>query len=127
MSQTDKPICVIEDSRAINKLFCTLLKKSGFNTISFEEADSAIEWIQTNKPRAMIIDILLPGKKSGTDILKALRELPDGDKIPAVAVTGFAQSNDREKFIDMGFDSYIAKPINTTSFVNEIKQMVGKI
>ena len=125
MGQTDKPICVIEDNKAIRKLFCTLLKKSGFETVDFEEADPAIEWLQTNTPHAMVIDILLPGKKSGTDVLKALRELPDGDEVAAIAVTGFAQGKDREKFIEMGFDSYIAKPINTASFVDEIKQVIA--
>ncbi len=125
MSQTDKPICVIEDNKAIRKLFCTLLKKSGYETVDFEFADPAIEWIQTNKPQAMIIDILLPGKKNGTDVLDALRNLPDGNKVAAIAVTGFAQGNDREKFIEMGFDSYIAKPINTASFVNEIRQVIA--
>jgi CheY-like chemotaxis protein len=125
MGQSDKPICVIEDNKAIRKLFCTLLKKSGFETVDFEFADPAIEWLQANSPQAMIIDILLPGKKSGTEVLSALRELPDGNKVPAIAVTGFAQGNDREKFISMGFDSYIAKPINTASFVDEIKQVIA--
>jgi CheY-like chemotaxis protein len=125
MSQSDKPICVIEDNKAIRKLFCTLLKKSGFETVDFELADPAIEWLQGNTPHAMVIDILLPGKKSGTDVLAALRAMPEGNKVPAIAVTGFAQGNDREKFIEMGFDSYIAKPINTASFVNEIKQVIA--
>ena len=125
MNQSDKPICVIEDNRAIRKLFCTLLKKSGYNTVDFEFADTTIEWLQDNKPQAMIIDILLPGKKSGTDILSALRSLPEGDKVPAIAVTGFAQGNDRQKFIELGFDSYIAKPINTSSFVSEIEQIIA--
>ena len=77
------------------------MKKSGYETVDFEEADPAIEWLQTALPQAMVIDILLPGKKSGTDVLGALRGLPDGDNIPAIAVTGFAQGNDREKFIEM--------------------------
>ena len=59
-----------------------------------------------------------------SEILQFTRELPWGDKIPIIAATGFAQPNDREKFMDMGFDSYIPKPINISDFVEDIKKVI---
>jgi two-component system cell cycle response regulator DivK len=57
-------------------------------------------------------------------VLELIRSLPGGDKIPVIAVTGFAQANDRDKFIALGFDSYIPKPISTATFVSEVNEVI---
>jgi CheY-like chemotaxis protein len=121
----EKLICVIEDNTPIRKLYCTLLKKSGLITVDFGNAATALEWLSTNKPDCIIVDIQLPDK-SGTEILKIIRESKDGDKIPVIAATGFAQSSDQEKFLSLGFDSYLAKPINTSTFSDDIKIIIDK-
>ena len=120
---SEAPICVIEDNVPIRKLFCTLLNKSGYTTVGFGEGKPAIEWLQQNNPQCVIVDILLPDK-NGPEILKAIRDVPEGNKIPVIAATGFAHSNDRQNFLEMGFDSYISKPINTSSFVADIKKII---
>ena len=117
-------ICIIEDNKPIRKLFSTLLKKANYETIEFADGQSIIEWLGANNmPTAFILDILLPDQ-SGTDILNIIRQKPNGVSIPIIAVTGFATTNDRQKYIDLGFDYYISKPINTTTFVEEIKQAI---
>ena len=126
MSSQEQVVCVVEDNKAIRKLFCTLLNKAGINTIDFGEGEPALEWLKNNKPIALIVDILLPGNKSGTEILAAFKQFPGTEKIPTIAVTGFAQGNDREKFLEMGFDSYIPKPINTASFGNDIREVIAQ-
>ncbi|MCX6153265.1 MAG: response regulator [Candidatus Kapabacteria bacterium] len=113
------PICVIEDNMPIRRLFCTILKKSGFITQDFADGNSAVNYLRENPVLAVICDIFLPDV-SGTDILGILRMMSGGVEIPIIAVTGFAQTNDKEKFIEMGFDYYIAKPINTSTFVSDI-------
>jgi len=117
------PICVIEDNNPIRRLFCTLLKKNGLETVDFSNGTDAIEWLKNNQPELMIIDILLPDM-NGSDILQFARALPWGNEVPMVAATGFAQPNDKEKFIEMGFDSYIPKPINIAEFVGDIKAII---
>ncbi len=117
-----KPICVIEDNKPIRKLFCTLLKKNGFETVDFGDGKSAIDWLKDNNPYGVIVDILLPDLNGG-EVLEFIRSKDGGDNIPVIAATGFAQSKDREKFIQQGFDGYISKPINTGSFVSEVKEI----
>lgn len=118
----NRPVCVIEDNKPIRKLFCTLLKKSGFETVDFGDGNSAMDWLKDNVPYGVLVDILLPDLNGG-EILEFIRSKEEGDKIPVIAATGFAQSNDRDKFIRQGFDGYIPKPINTGSFVSEVKEI----
>lgn len=116
-------ICVIEDNVPIRKLFCTLLKKSGFETADFGDGTGGLNWLKQNKPDLLIVDILLPDM-NGSDIMQTVRELDYGKELPIIAATGFAQANDKEKYLEMGFDSYIAKPINTATFVQDIKIVI---
>lgn len=120
MSNTSLPVCVIEDNTPIRRLFCTILKKAGFETVDFSDGFSAVDWLKDNATSGIIMDILLPDL-NGTELISMVRDLPNGEKVPIIAVTGFAQANDRERFMELGFDSYIAKPVNTATFVTEVQ------
>lgn len=102
-----------------------MLRKSGYETSDFADAETALQWLESNKPIGIIMDILLPDL-NGTELLGKVRSLPGFESIPIIAVTGFAQSNDRDKYIEMGFDSYIAKPINTATFVQDVAGVIGE-
>lgn len=116
-------ICIIEDNTSIRKLFATLLKKSGYEIVDFGDGESALNWLNDNTPDCLIIDILLPDR-NGTELVKIIRNLPNGDKLPLIAVTGFAHSQDKDKFINSGFDHYISKPVDTKSFVKEVESVI---
>ncbi|MDC1067630.1 response regulator [Candidatus Kapabacteria bacterium] len=119
MSDKSNPIAIVEDNTPIRKLFSTLLKKAGHQIIEFENGESAMEGLKNTSVSTIILDILLPDR-NGSDMIGELRGIKGYDKIPIIAITGFAQASDRQKFIDLGFDAYLAKPINTSSFVEEI-------
>jgi two-component system, cell cycle response regulator DivK len=120
----DLPICIVEDNKPIRKLFSTILQKSGFQIVDFGEGTAALDWLNSNKPLAVIIDILLEDF-NGTDILKRIRQNQSIASVPVIAITGFVATGDREKYLALGFDSYIPKPINTTTFVNEIEEAIN--
>lgn len=118
-----KRICVIEDSTPIRKLFCTLLRKSGYETYDFEDGISSVEWLKVNSVDIVIMDILLPDI-NGTELLKSVRAIAGYEKTPIIAITGFATANDKEKYLSMGFDSYMSKPVNTATFVKDVNEIL---
>ncbi len=124
MAENEKVICVVEDNIPNRKLFSTLLKKAGFQVIEFGDGRTSIDWLRTNKPYGVLIDILLPDV-NGIEIVKFIRTLQNGNTIPAVAVTGYGQSNDMERFISQGFDGVISKPVNTSTFVQEVIEIMN--
>lgn len=123
MSTENNPICLIEDNKAIRKMFGILLNKAGYNIQEFEDGKKAVEWLNNNTPKCIIVDILLPDM-NGTEIMNFIRKLPGGGEIPIIAVTGFAHPSDREKYLASGFDDYISKPVDTTTFANIVKQII---
>jgi two-component system alkaline phosphatase synthesis response regulator PhoP len=119
-----KSIVVVEDNAAIRKLFCTLLKKQGYEVTDFGNGESVLKELTTLKPDLMVLDILLPDI-NGTDLIGQIRAIPHCANVPAIAVTGFATEQDEMKFKELGFNGYLSKPINTDSFINEIKKHIN--
>lgn len=130
MSTENNFICLIEDNKAIRKMFGILLNKAGYQIQEFEDGKTAIEWLNSNTPKCVIVDILLPDM-NGTEIMSTIRQQQNGTGIPIIAVTGFAHPTDREKYLAMGFDDYISKPVDTTTFAKIVNQIIenktGKI
>jgi len=115
-------ICVIEDNIPIRKLYVTLLKKAGFVTYDFGDGGSSLNWLKTNNVNGIIMDILLPDI-NGNDLVKQVKSLENHKKTIVCAITGFAQDQDKEKFLNDGFSHYLSKPINTATFIDDIKTM----
>jgi DNA-binding response OmpR family regulator len=123
MTELPTTVCIIEDNAAIRKLFNIILKKHNFATVEFEEGTPAINWLRENIPSVVLCDDILPDI-NGRDIIKVLRQSAHGDKLCVIAVTGYALIADRDRYIALGFDGYIPKPINTGTFVDEIRAVI---
>jgi CheY-like chemotaxis protein len=116
-------ILIVEDNDSICKLFSFLLKKAGYNPTIFTTGKECCNWINNNLPIIVLCDISLPDM-SGVDVLEHIKKLKHTEKLSVIAVTAIARSGDKEKYLKLGFDGYIPKPINTTTFVSEIQKYI---
>ena len=118
--QKNKTICIIEDNSPNRKLFSMLIKKSGYNVADFGTAKDSLDWLSTNSVDLILLDILLPDM-NGPDVLVNIRKMEHLKETKVVAITGFTSAYDKEKFLTLGFDGFLAKPINTNTFIDEIE------
>jgi CheY-like chemotaxis protein len=125
MNNLSNLILIIEDNESICKLFSFLLKKAGYDTAIFNTGKEACDWIDSNLPTIVLCDISLPDM-NGVEVLEHIKRLNHTSKLPVIAVTAIARSGDREKYLKVGFDGYIPKPVNTTTFVSEIQKFIKK-
>ncbi|HAW09264.1 MAG: response regulator [Chloroherpetonaceae bacterium] len=121
--EKNKTFCVIEDNTPNRKLFAMLIKKSGYNVVDFENAATSLNWLNANYADLIIVDILLPDM-NGSELLKEIKQMPHLKNSVVIAITGFSSSQDRDKFLAMGFDGYISKPINTATFIADLEQFL---
>lgn len=95
------------------------IKCKGF----FNGRDLLAEYQKDHDYNVIILDIQMP-VMNGVECLNELRKI-DKD-IPVIAVTAFSMTSDRERFLDLGFTEYIAKPLVRESFEETLKRVFVK-
>jgi two-component system, cell cycle response regulator DivK len=74
--------------------------------------------------RLVLLDISLPGM-DGTEVLARIREDHSLRALPVIALTAHAMAGDRERYLGMGFDSYVTKPIvDEQILLGEIRRLL---
>jgi CheY-like chemotaxis protein len=73
-----------------------------------------------------VSDLAMPGQ-DGYALIRYVRTLPpeSGGRIPAVAITAFSEDYDSRKAYAAGFDAYVRKPINLTSFCDLVSTLAA--
>jgi len=89
-----------------------IVQKCNCVTVLAKNGKECLEILTKQKPDVILLDIMMP-VMDGFQTLRAIREKPELDDIPVIAVTAKAMIEDREIILKQGFDSYITKPINT--------------
>jgi two-component system cell cycle response regulator DivK len=82
-----------------------------------------IEQIKRKMPSFVLMDIQMP-EMSGWDALKAIRGDPAMSKLPVIALTAYAMTEDRERVMAAGFDGYIPKPITVPTFIQQVQDIL---
>lgn len=102
-------IAVVEDNPD-NRLLLQVLLGDRYAITEYETGILALEGFRTSVPELVLLDISLPGM-DGTEVLQRMKDDLELASIPVIAVTAHAMTGDRERFLAMGFDAYITKPI----------------
>lgn len=119
-----KRVLVIEDNDDNMELITFILEKNGFTTVRAENGKKGIELALKERPDFILLDIQLPDM-NGIEVLKAIRKSHTMAQIPVIAITSYAMSGDRERFLKNGCNGYIEKPINPETILSEINQVTG--
>ncbi len=102
-------VAVVDDN-ADNRLIIRTILEDQYDIQEFSSGIEAIQGFRQSKPDVVILDISLP-EMDGTEILRRIREDPELQDLPVVALTAHAMVGDREKYLAAGFNDYVAKPI----------------
>jgi CheY-like chemotaxis protein len=108
-------ILLAEDVYINQKVVISFLNKIGFSNIQVvENGQQCIDLIKNNQFDIILLDIRMP-IMNGEAVLKELIEYyqinTNKRKPYIVAVTAYCLREDKAKYLDMGFDDYIPKPI----------------
>ena len=113
-------ILIIEDNPANMQLMVYLLRAFGHDTMEAAEGEAGLKTAQQALPDLILCDLQMPGI-DGYEVARRLRLEPKLRATSLVAVTAYAMAGDREKVLAAGFNGYIAKPINSEQFVQQVE------
>jgi CheY-like chemotaxis protein len=117
-------ILLVEDNERNRKLVRTILEFRGHDVIECEDGEPSLELARAHKPALVLMDIQLP-TMDGITALGRLRADPDTAAIPVVAVTASVTPGERERVVAAGFNGYVAKPIDVSTFGDMVESHVG--
>ncbi|UXI68642.1 hybrid sensor histidine kinase/response regulator [Tahibacter amnicola] len=120
-------VLVVEDEPDTRELIRRVLLDCGAQVTTVPSAAEGLHAIQSNKPDILLSDIGMPDK-DGYQFIREVRRLPsmNGGKVPAVALTAFARSEDRTQAMLAGFQMHIAKPIEPRELVATVGSLAGR-
>jgi two-component system cell cycle response regulator DivK len=102
-------VAVVDDN-ADNRLIIRTILEDRYEVQEFSSGVEAIEGFKKSRPDVVILDISLP-EMDGTEILRRIRDDPELQDLAVIALTAHAMIGDREKYLAVGFNDYVAKPI----------------
>jgi CheY-like chemotaxis protein len=74
--------------------------------------------------RIAIIDLSMP-EMDGWQLLSTIRSNPQTAELPCVAVTAYHSTRTREDALKSGFVGYFSKPIDTSTFSQQLKKFMS--
>lgn len=125
---SNSKILLAEDNLANQELVKYVLNDLGVN---FEIKDNGLELVEEykkNKYDLILTDINMP-IMDGLEAFKQIRsyeKINNLENIPIVAVTANAIKGDEEKFLSLGMDGYLSKPINSNKLKDLLNNFLGK-
>lgn len=119
-------ILVVEDNEANQLLASAVLEREGYRVELAASAPEAVERLTANHPDLILMDIQLPGE-DGLALTRRLKAYPRTAMIPIVALTAHAMVGDREEALAAGCVGYIAKPINTRTFGDQVRSYLVSV
>jgi len=115
-----KTILYIEDNPSNLELVRRiLLGMKDVKLISAMEAQPGIRLASTELPDLILMDLHLPDI-DGFSAFEKIRSMEETSHIPIIALSADAMAEDKKKALNMGFHTYITKPIEMDSFLEEI-------
>jgi CheY-like chemotaxis protein len=103
------------------------LNQCGAEVILAGSATEALEMIASELPDVLISDIGMPGD-DGYNLIRRVRQLPvkSGGRVPAIALTAYARTEDRMQALRAGYQMHVPKPVELAELVAIVASIVQR-
>ena len=120
-------VLLVEDDADARELVTMLLESDGATVAPFETGPAALDAMNQLMPDALIVDIGLP-EYNGYAFIGRVRKLDDPNKrnLPAIALTAFGTTTDRDTALTSGFQTFVTKPFDADKLVETIADVISQ-
>ena len=118
-------LLVDDDARNIFAL-SSVLERRGMRVLAATTGTEAIELVESMPELSIVLmDIMMP-QMDGYQTMQAIRNRPDLQRLPIIALTAKAMKGDREKCLEAGASDYLAKPVNTEQLLSALRMWLHR-
>jgi PAS domain S-box-containing protein len=119
-------VLVAEDDADSAAAVTAILRLHGCETKTAPTAAECLRITGEWPTDVLICDVGLPDD-DGYGLLRRLRTLPEGERIPAIALTAYTRPEDRAKALAAGFRAHLSKPLDPESLLKELSSAVKEM
>jgi PAS domain S-box-containing protein len=125
---TGLKVLVVDDRLDARDLVRRVLEECHADVLTAATAEEALGLVQAEMPDVLISDIGMPDA-DGFELLRRVRALGPhrGGRIPAIALTAFARSEDRTRALRAGFLVHVAKPVDPSELAATVASVAGRV
>jgi len=123
-ASTGQTLLLVEDNEDNRIIYSTVLRHLGYDVIEAQDGVEAVDLARSALPDLILMDISIP-RMDGWEATRILRGDPRTQGIPIIALTAHALADDRERASEVGFSSYLAKPIEPRIVAAEVRRWIG--
>ncbi|WP_199332494.1 PAS domain S-box protein [Anabaena catenula] len=120
-------VLLVDDEADARHLLTTILGEYGAQVMAVASAMEAISALRKFHPDILVSDIGMP-QEDGYTLIRQIRTLSveEGGRIPAVALTAYARTEDRTQALLAGFQLHIPKPVNPAELAVVVANLAGR-
>ena len=119
----DSIVLVVDDDPVILKLLEVNFEMEGFTVLVARDGEEGIEVARSNQPDVIVSDIMMP-KKSGLELVVALKSDTSTSEIPIILLSAKAQNADVRTGLEAGADDYVTKPFEPLDLVDRVNRLL---
>ncbi|MCU0524536.1 MAG: ATP-binding protein [Elainella sp. Prado103] len=116
-------ILVVDDEVDTRALAAYALEQCGAQVQLAASAQEALQIVQQEPPDLLITDIGMPDM-DGYELIHAIRRLPVGGSIAAIALTAYAGESNQQQALKAGFQMHLSKPIEPADLIQAVLHLV---
>ncbi len=115
-------ILIVEDEIKLADLLMDYFKLTEYVPYQINRGDQVIAWVKEHQPKAILLDIMLPGK-DGIELCKEIRTFSN---VPILMISAKVEEIDRLLGLELGADDYICKPFSPREVVARVKAVLRR-
>ena len=122
MTDTNKKILIVEDSKNYQIILSQAFSDAGFNVSNAENGEEGLASIQKEKPDLVLLDIEMP-KMDGITMSKKLKE--SNIQVPVIFLTNMSDLKHISEAVETGADYIIKSDLSVSGIVDRVKERLG--
>ncbi|HET7609350.1 MAG TPA: ATP-binding protein, partial [Gammaproteobacteria bacterium] len=119
-------VLVVDDEPDARSLIERLLEDCDATVTTAASASEALEHVAREAPDVLLSDIGMPAE-DGYSLMRRIRNLTgEASRVPAIALTAYARSEDRDKALQAGYQMHLAKPVEPVKLIEMVASLVTR-
>ncbi|WP_206668556.1 response regulator [Pseudomonas saliphila] len=122
--QTGRTLLLVEDNQVNQMVAKGMLSRLGYQVMVAEHGEAALALLQENDFDLVLMDCNMP-VMDGYETTRRIREQPQWQALPVIALTANAMEEDRQRCTDAGMNDYLVKPFKREDLQNMMNKWLG--